>query len=428
MNATHRFNGLNGNTVTRTELQEIVDLAKIEEQKFVIKRLENLLQNNPDESRFKIKLKETAIEVAPEGLLHCFDCETEFTENEIQGLGRIAPADIYQMITDKMIEAIKKASGRGYQKKWKNGYVTGQDGKPLEGYLVPHNFVTKKPYKGINLWLLSNLVGLQVMPLENPFYLTFKQIEKLGGTLKKGSQGKEVVYFTMLYKIKTDKLDFATYDKDKFIEFLTNNGYSKKDIVAEIQKSKIPILRYYNVFNGADVEGIDFKLNSFKSGYVIPEQKGVKQERIELAELIVKNYPNPKPEYKEGNSDKAYYSPAQDLVRMPHFDSFETSQDYYRTLFHEYIHSTGNESRLSRDFSGRFGSKPYAKEELVAEFGAIFLSAQAGIIWHSNKNHSEYLKNWHNVLGIIEEDNRFLMRAASDAQRAADFILQPDNE
>src|SRR5690606_14204803 len=77
-------------------------------------------------------------------------------------------------------------------------------------------------------------------------------------------------------------------------------------------------------------------------------------------------------------------------------------------------------------FSGKFGSKPYAKEELVAEFGAVFLSAQAGIIWHTNKNHAEYIKNWHNVLGIIKEDNRFLMRAASDAQRAADFILQPD--
>src|SRR5690606_6687501 len=112
---------------------------------------------------------------------------------------------------------------------------------------------------------------------------------------------------------------------------------------------------------------------------------------------------------------------------MPHINSFETAQDYYRTLFHEFIHSTGNTSRLSRDFTGKFGSKPYAKEELIAEFGSVFLSAQAGIIWHSNKNHAEYIKNWHNVLGIIKEDNRFLMRAASDAQSAADYILQLDN-
>src|SRR5690606_4592589 len=128
------------------------------------------------------------------------------------------------------------------------------------------------------------------------------------------------------------------------------------------------------------------------------------------------------------NSDRAFYRPGEDLVKMPHFDSFETSQDYYRTLFHEFIHSTGHPVRLDRDFSGKFGSKAYAKEELVAEFGAVFLSAQAGIIWSTDKNHAEYLKNWHNVLGVIKEDNRFLMRAASDAQKACDFILQPDKD
>lgn len=427
MNAVQRFNGLNGNVVSRSEISKIVDLAKLQEQNYVAEKLSSVLANYPGVNQFEIELEEQAIEVVPKSLIDCLDCENNTSDEEISGLGRVEPSDIYQMITDKMIESIKQASGREYKKKWKDGYVTDENGKPLSGFLIPHNFVTKKPYRGINMWLLSKLKGLQVLPMKNPFYLTFKQIESLGGKLKKGSKGKEVVYFTILYKIKNEKLDFATYDEEKFIKYLKENGISDKEIFSVLGDSKIPILKYYNVFNGEDVEGIDFDLENFKTGYVMPEKKG-ENERIETAELIIKNYPKPQPKLKEGNSDKAYYSPGQDYIRMPHIDGFETAQDYYRTLFHEYVHSTGSESRLGRDFSGKFGSKPYAKEELVAEFGAVFLSAQAGIIWHTNKNHAEYIKNWHNVLGIIKEDNRFLMRAASDAQRASDFILQPDEQ
>lgn len=427
MNAVQRFNGLNGNVVSRSEISKIVDLAKLQEQNYVAEKLSSVLANYPGVNQFEIELEEQAIEVVPKSLIDCLDCENNTSDEEISGLGRVEPADIYQMITDKMIESIKQASGRKYKKKWKDGYVTDENGKPLSGFLIPHNFVTKKPYRGINMWLLSKLKGLQVLPMKNPFYLTFKQIESLGGKLKKGSKGKEVVYFTILYKIKNEQLDFATYDEEKFIKYLKENGISGNEIFSVLGDSKIPILKYYNVFNGEDIEGIDFDLENFKSGYVVPEKKG-ENERIETAELIIKKYPKPQPKLKEGNSDKAYYSPGQDYIRMPHIDGFETAQDYYRTLFHEYVHSTGSESRLGRDFSGKFGSKPYAKEELVAEFGAVFLSAQAGIIWHTNKNHAEYIKNWHNVLGIIKEDNRFLMRAASDAQRATDFILQPDKE
>jgi len=113
---------------------------------------------------------------------------------------------------------------------------------------------------------------------------------------------------------------------------------------------------------------------------------------------------------------------------MPKFGDFETGLDYYRTLMHEFTHSTGVKKRLGRDMSGKFGSKSYAKEELVAEFGAIFLSAHAGIIWYNQKNHAEYLKNWNNALTHIKDDNRFIMRAASKAQEAADFILNRDKE
>lgn len=428
MNPVEKFNGLNGQKISRDELVRIAQEAEEAEQPEVVARLSAILDNYPDEY-FEINVTSPAIEVLPASVLGCLDCITDPEDTQNLGLGKkVTPQDIYQLITDKMIQAIKEATGRGYKKKWKDGYVTDANGEPLEGYLIPHNFVSKKPYRGINMWLLSKFNGLQILPQKNPFYLTFKQIEKLGGKLQKGAKGKEVVFYSILYKIKNDQLDYATYDREQFIQYLLDNGVAKKEITSYLINSKIPILRYYNVFSGEDVEGIDFDLENWKKGYVALEKKGDNNERLEIAEMIVSNYPKPEPKLKEGNSNRAYYSPKSDLVRMPHLNSFDTSQDYYRTLFHEFIHSTGAEHRLNRDFSGGFGSKPYAKEELVAEFGAVFLSAQAGIIWHTNKNHAEYLKNWHNVLGIIEEDNKFIMRAASDAQRAADFILQPDEE
>src|SRR5690606_38187978 len=93
---------------------------------------------------------------------------------------------------------------------------------------------------------------------------------------------------------------------------------------------------------------------------------------------------------------------------------------------HELGHSTGAPNRLNRDLSGRFGSKKYAFEELIAELNAVFVSAEAGFMWHTNKNHAGYIKGWNEALTQIEDDNRFVMRAASQAQKATDFILQPD--
>jgi len=153
-----------------------------------------------------------------------------------------------------------------------------------------------------------------------------------------------------------------------------------------------------------------------------------KNEKIEIAEAIVKNYPKPQPEIRFTGS-RAFYQPADDFLSMPDISKFKTSQDFYRTLFHELSHSTGHESRLERELANRFGSPEYAFEELVAEFGAVFLSAQAGIMFYTNKNHAGYLKGWNDVLlPNLENDNRFLMKASSQAQKASDFILQPDEK
>ncbi|WP_299681147.1 zincin-like metallopeptidase domain-containing protein [uncultured Tenacibaculum sp.] len=331
--------------------------------------------------------------------------------------GKVSSNDIYQMITDKMIKLIEEATGLGYKKMWH-----------ADGFMYPKNFVSKKAYRGINHNLLT-LFGTR--NFKNPYFLTFKQIEKLKGKLKKGAKGYEVVYYSIIYTFsqKEDDLKISTYDNKKFISYLKKNqskiNYLKKEgntIEKLIYKSSFRLLKYYYVFNGEDITGIDFKLKEYRK-----EMFKDDSEKLDTAERIIENYPEFAPRLKHGG-DRAFYSPSQDLVQMPRIKDFETELDYYRTLFHEYVHSTGHYNRLDRLTYSGFGTPGYAKEELVAEFGSVFLSAEAGIMWRNNSNHAEYLKNWKNALQFIKEDNKLILRASTTAQKAVDYILQRDAE
>jgi antirestriction protein ArdC len=106
---------------------------------------------------------------------------------------------------------------------------------------------------------------------------------------------------------------------------------------------------------------------------------------------------------------------------MPARSRFVDAANYYSTLFHELIHSTGHERRLNRTFGDHFGDELYSKEELVAEMGAAFLCAIAGIgNEHTDRNTTAYIQNW---ISKLEQDNRLVIHAAANAQRAADCIL-----
>ncbi|AXG72931.1 DUF1738 domain-containing protein [Flavobacterium arcticum] len=416
MSAVDTFNGLNGATVSRAMVQELIAVAKEQEQYELVKRLTKALEHIAEGEEVDIELEHPAIEVVPESLLHCLDCEHD-TDDTIEGLGKaVSPDQIYQMITDKMLKKIEDANSSDYVKRWE-----------AEGYSLPFNFISKKRYRGVNLFLLTEL-----QLLENPFFLTFKQIEQLKGKLKKGAKAEKVIYFTKLYTYKNNAVNISSYDAKKFIGLLEKNREKipglKTDISIEmISKYYLPILKYYNVFNGKDITGIDFDLDNFKTGFVKKSLPALEENRNNIAESIINNYPTPAPDFDFGG-DRAYYRPDIDHVQIPFYKDFNTNSDYYRTVFHELAHSTGHDSRLARDLKNGFGTKEYAFEELIAEFSATFLSAEAGVLWHTNKNHAAYLKGWHGLIPHLEGDNRFLMRAATQAQKAADYILQPDED
>jgi len=268
----------------------------------------------------------------------------------------------YDRITDR-ITALLEQGTVPWHKPWKAR--TG----------LPRNFVSKHPYRGINVFLLL------AMMYESPFWLTFRQVSQLGGSVRKGEKACPVVFWKQ------------TASEDK------NSGEQKKKY----------LLRFYHVFNVSQCDGLKISAE--------PVQENV----IAKPEDIVAQMPQP-PILKHGMSH-AYYSPKEDCVGLPPRERFERTEGYYATVFHELVHSTGHEKRLKRstltEKSG-FGSNPYCKEELIAEMGAAFLCGLAEIGERTIDNSAAYLNGW---LEQLRNDKTLIVQAAAQAQKAADFIL-----
>jgi antirestriction protein ArdC len=273
-------------------------------------------------------------------------------------------ANGYDRITDR-ITALLEQGTVPWHKPWqaKTGW--------------PRNYVSKKPYRGINVFLLH------AMSYESPCWLTFHQATQHGGTIRKGEKACPVVFWKQL------KIADAESDEEK----------------------KIPLLRIYHVFNVAQCDG----LKNIPAPVETPLSAPTKPD--EIVAFMPK-----RPEIKHGMS-KAFYSPREDIVAMPDRARFENEAGYFATLFHELVHSTGHEKRLKRatlaENSG-FGSDPYCKEELIAEMGAAFLCGQAEIADRIIENSAAYVQNW---LEQLQNDNKLIVQAAAQAQKAADFIL-----
>lgn len=246
---------------------------------------------------------------------------------------------------------------------------------------TPANLLTQKEYRGLNVFTL----GSQGFP--SRFWLTFNQATKLGGRIRKGEKSSLVIFWNV--------------GEDR--ETITPDGTK--------ETSRPFLLRYYNVFNLSQAEGIDIPASLL--------QETRTNDPIETCEQIVANMPS-SPAFEQ--SDNAWYSPSNDVAGMPARGLFHSSEEYYSTLFHELAHSTGHAKRLHRDNFDNpvsFGSESYSKEELIAEMTAAMLCGVAGIEQKTLENSAAYLKTW---IARLKSDSRLLVSAASQAQKAADFI------
>lgn len=277
--------------------------------------------------------------------------------------------NLYEQITNTIIKRME-AGIIPWHKPWETGVSAPSN---ISGHF----------YRGINFW------NLLLYDYPSPFWLTFNQISQLGGKVKKGEKGTMVVFWKLL-----------SAEQDE-------------------QVKRIPLLKYYYVFNVSQAEGLtDIKLPAH------PEPFNNDFTPLEKAENIINSWPDA-PLLTHGG-DRAFYSPGLDTVTMPLAKHFRSSEEYYSTLFHEFTHSTGHRSRLNRHESikdHKFGSKDYSHEELVAEMGAAFLCGVTGIENKTIDNSTAYIQSW---IRTFKNDPKVLVIAASQAQKACDYILQAE--
>jgi antirestriction protein ArdC len=282
-------------------------------------------------------------------------------------------ANVYDTITDRIIKQLEQGTAP-----WHRPWASRGDAG------LPRNLRTLKPYRGINLWILMSA------GYSSPYFLTFKQAIELGGNVRKGEKGLPVVFWK-----------FGEYEQDN------------KE-TGETEKHESVLVRYYTVFNASQCENLQVIP-------VPPPDTHPDVAPIEMCEQVVAGW-STKPTIREG-SDKASYHKILDYINMPARSSFEASEEYYSTLFHELTHSTGHANRLNRstlnDFKS-FGDNNYSREELVAELGACYLCGFTGIENRTIDNSAAYLASW---LKVLKADNRMVLIAASQAQKAVDLIL-----
>lgn len=288
--------------------------------------------------------------------------------------------NVYEIVTARIIEALEKGVCP-WRKPWA---CTGAAGR------LPFNATTSKPYRGLNVFLLSMESVLK--GYSDPRWLTFNQARNMGGTVRKGEKGTPIIFW---------------------------NWIKKENEAEEIDS--IPFLKYYTVFNASQVDGLSLP------ELVKPEPMS-EFSIIESAQAVLDEMPR-RPFTRLGG-DRAFYSPSTDVVQLPKPSDFETPAHYYATAFHEYAHSTGHESRLGRHkreeyVSHRWGDKNYSREELVAEFTAAFLCAETGISAETLEPSASYIAGW---LSRLKKDTRVVVLAAAAAQKAADYILNKVEE
>lgn len=280
-------------------------------------------------------------------------------------------ADLYAAVTDRIVAALEQGH---------IPWITPWTGSPEQAQ--PANLSSGHRYRGVNVLLLNMVQAAQAYPSNR--WLTFQQARSLGGHVRKGERGTEVVFFKMLD--------------------LAQEGGT---ISAEPSRKVVPLLRSFTVFNAAQVDGLPPALVT-TSAPVEPFDANEAAEALLAASGAVIRH----------GASSAFYRPADDLICLPDPQAFISPERYYGVALHELTHWTAHPSRCARVLSGRQHIEAYAFEELIAEMGSAFLCSHVGI--HAELQHAAYIESW---LKALRSDKRLIFSAASAAQKAVDFLV-----
>jgi antirestriction protein ArdC len=274
-------------------------------------------------------------------------------------------ANAYDIIADRIITALD-AGQIPWRKPW-----------TVTAGMQPQNAIDHRPYRGINAFILG------MSGYADPRWITYKRAIGKGGQVRKGEKGTPVVFWKWL----------ESEDKD--------TGETKR----------FPLLKYFTVFNVEQIYGLSLEALEIPAEF----------DPVAVADAIIQDMPK-RPRISHYGGNEASYSPRFDRIALPDKASFHDADGYYATVFHELGHSTGHGKRLGRrgvENIGYFGSPVYSREELVAEFTSAFLCSESGI--HNIETNSvAYIQNWSKV---IKRDKKMIVVAASQGQKAADYIL-----
>jgi len=291
-------------------------------------------------------------------------------------------SDIYEAVTSKIVAALEQGV-RPWHQPWSGDQLAERISRPLRSNGLP--------YRGINvlmLWGTAIERGYQ-----RATWMTFKQALELGGHVRKGEKGSQVVYANCITRTETNST------------------------TGEDEERNIPFLKAYTVFNVEQVEALPPSFYHIEGAPDPVERIAVADAFFAATGAVIRH-----------GGNRAFYQPSEDRVQMPPYEAFEAPEAYYATLAHEMTHWTKGPGRLDRDFGRkRFGDAGYAMEELVAELGAAFLCADLGLSPEPREEHASYLDHW---VKVLKADKRAIFNAAAHAQRAADFLhgFQPSTE
>lgn len=295
---------------------------------------------------------------------------------KIEGILRLAEEKELLLSQGLVEEANEIDVDLPWVKRWNSG----------KGYA--YNRKSNRPYALINQILLG----------EPGEYGTFDYWSKEGGKIKKGSKGQIVLkYFKKTYvkKVEDENGDIA---EERF-------SYMKP--------------AFAKVFHISQVEGVEPKEKlEFNDNQKLQNPEEIVEKWFELSGCLFDQF------------DRAYpaYFPAMDRITMPFINQFETSEEYYSTVFHEMTHSTGAKKRLDRKFPELDGihlpkrsKNEYSYEELVAEIGAANLMFLTGTeTTDTFDNSAGYIKGW---LTYLKDNTEYLINASRDAEKAVNYIL-----
>ena len=280
-------------------------------------------------------------------------------------------AEAFQLIRERVLE-LMTTEGSNWTKSWiTNG--------------TPCNFITKKPYRGMNHFWLA------IQGFKSNEWGTQKAWKSKGYRFKKGSKASFIVFCERKPK------------KKEWLEGRELEAYNATGILP-----KYFIWNVYNVFNADQIEGYESTdvVKNQATELTVEEVMNV-DSFIQQTGAKITEHPQP------------HYKPSTDTIGIPNIKAFTSDVDYYSTLLHELTHWTGHSSRCDRLKGSMFGTEEYAKEELVAEIGSAFLCQLHGVEKTVRADHAQYLNNW---MEIISESDNALSSAFSQAQKAVDFL------